>query len=476
MRLIPLSLLILFSIALLTSCKDEKKKHSLREKFSVYSNQNQAVIFSGKVYLNTILENADYQHIPKINTLISSEIKAFNQSIYLDSGIYFSVEGLLNKTGIPSVFNVFASIKNKESMEKKIASLGLLLEHTNNLDYAIGPNYSVGIQDDILIIHYQEQGEISADHFYKLFKQLNKSEVTHTELLKHDNKQAIQWTTHLEHIYQLYAKNFNIHLDDLKQKEIESLLKSAKLSSTLTFESGGISINTEHHFSRALKNRLFFEKSTANSLSTLSPGKATFGMSIQFNPLKIQTLVEDFIPDFFDQIGEIHGNIALGMMALGNRPVTNLLGGRLALIYFGESDSHSFHVTLGDARKSISNLTQSFFSTNPLYHLKINEKEIVGIGKNHVSKHQKLLIPSFAKDFGTHGIDFFMDLNDFNARQQALVDTYPFLEAISWIKISVNNDGSMIHIQGKDPKIGILKQVSEVYIGKIRGAVSTFTY
>ena len=101
MRLIPLSLLILFSIALLTSCTDEKKKHSLLEKFSVYANQNQAVIFSGKVYLNTILENADYQHIPKINTLISSEIKAFNQSIFLDSGIYFSVVGLLNKTGMP---------------------------------------------------------------------------------------------------------------------------------------------------------------------------------------------------------------------------------------------------------------------------------------------------------------------------------------------------------------------------------------
>ena len=474
MRLIPISLLILFSIALFTSCTDEKKKRGLSEKFSAYSNQNQAVIFSGKVYLNTILENADYQHIPKINTLISSELKAFNQSIYIDSGIYFSVEGLLNKTGIPSVFNVFARIKNKESMQKKIASLGLLLEHTNNLDYAIGPNYSIGIQDDILIIHYQDQGEISADHFQKLFKQLNKDEGTRIELLKHDNKQAIQWTTHLEHIYQLYAKNFNIHLDDLKQKEIESLLKEAKLSSTLTFESGGISINTKHHFSTALKNRLFFEKSTANSLSTLSPGKATLGMSMQFNPLKIQTLVEDFIPDFFDRLGEIHGNIALGMMALGNRPVTNLFGGRLALVYFGESDSHSFHVTLGDAGKSISNLTQSFFSANPLYHLKINEKEIVAIGKNHVSKHEGLVIPSFAKDFGTHGIDFFMDVHDYNAKQPIMEETYPFLEAISWIKISVSNDGSMIRIQGKDAKIGILKQISNVYLNKIRDAVSLY--
>jgi len=476
MRLIPLSLLILFSIALLTSCADEKKKLSLREKFSVYSNQNQEVIFSGKVYLNTILENADYQHIPKINTLISSELKAFNQSIYIDSGIYFSVEGLLNKAGIPSVFNVFAYIKNKESMQKKIASLGLLLEHTNNLDYAIGPNYSIGIQDDILIIHYQNHGENYVHYFHKLFKQLNKDEGTRTELLKHDNKQAIQITTHLEHLYQLYAKNITIRLDDLKQKEIESLLKDAKLTSTLTFESGGISINTKHHFSKALKNRLFFEKSKANSLSTLSTGKATLGISMHFNPLKIQTLVEDFIPDLFEQIGEIHGNIALGMMALGNKPVTNLFGGKLALVYFGESDSQSFHVTLGDAGKSISNLTQTFFATNPLYHLKINEKEIVGIGKNYVSKHQELLIPSFAKDFGIHGIDFFMDLNDYNARQRALVDTYPFLEAISWIKISVNNEGSMICIQGKDTKIGILKQVSDVYIGKIRDAVSTFSH
>ena len=476
MRLIPISLFLLLSFGLFTACSEETKERTLGAKFTTYSYQNEAVIFSGKVYLNTILENADYQHIPKINTLISSELKAFNQSIHIDSGVYFSVEGLLNKKGIPSVFNVFANIKNKESMHKKIASLGLLLEHTKHLDYAIGPKYSIGIQDDILIIRYQEQGEISVNHLHKLFKHLNKEDGTRSALLKQDNKLAIQWTTHLEHIYQLYAKNFNIHLDDLKRKEIESLLKEAKLSSTLTFESGGISINTEHHFSTALKNRLFFEKSTANSLSTLSTGKATLGMSMQFNPLKIQTLVEDFIPDFSDHISEIHGNFALGMMALGNRPVTNLLGGQLALIYFGESDSHSFHVTLGDAGKSISNLTQSFFSANPLYYLKINEKEIVGIGKNHVSKHQELLIPSFAKDFGTHGIDFFMDLNEYNARQLALVDTYPFLEAISWIKISVRNDGSKIRIQGKNPEIGILKQVSDVYIGKIKDAVSTFTY
>jgi len=67
-----------------------------------------------------------------------------------------------------------------------------------------------------------------------------------------------------------------------------------------------------------------------------------------------------------------------------------------------------------------------------------------------------------------------MDVQDYNAKQPLMEETYPFLEAISWIKISASNDGSMIRIQGKDAKIGILKQIGNVYLNKIRAAVSLY--
>ncbi len=474
MRLIPTSILLLLFLVFLTACSEEKKDRSLSEKFNTYSKQNEAVIFSGKIYLNSILKNVDYQHIPKINKLISSELKAFKQGIYLDSGVYFSIEGLLQATGKPSIIHVFATVKNKDSIREKIASLGLLVEHTKNLDYAIGPDFSIGIQDDIVLLRYQEQGAITAHDFYRLFQQLNKKVVSATETIQQEKSTAIQITTHLEHLYQLYAKNVGVTLGELQQKELKTLLRDACLTTSLKFESGGITIDTKHHFSAALKKRLFFDATATNAISKLAPGKATAGLSMHLQPLKIQTLLEDFSPDLLQQIASMHGNIALGMMALGNRPVTNLFGGKLAFMYFGTSDSHSFYLDLGEQGKSISELTRSLFATNPLYTLSIQENEISATSKNHVSNIQRVKLPSYANDFGTHGIDFFLDVADYNVKQPALVGEYPFMEAISWVKVSVTNEGSTIRIQGKDTKIGVLKQITTVYLNKIRDAVSLY--
>ena len=474
MRLIPISILFLLFIAFLSACSEEKKARSLHEKFTSYSIQNESVIFSGKIYLNNILENTDYHQIPKINKLISSELEAFKQGIYIDSGVYFSIEGLLQSSGKPSNMHLFATLKNKDSIHTKIASLGLLLEHTKNLDYAIGPNFSIGIQDDIVLLRYQEQGAITVNDFNRLFQQLNKKSVSKKERIQTEKSAAIQITTHLEHIYHLYAKNVGVKLGEIQQKEIKTLLREASLSTTLKFESGGITIDTKHNFSAALKNRLFFDESSTNTISKLATGKATAGISMHLHPLKVQTLLEDFSPDFFEQVASMHGNIALGMMALGNRPITNLFGGQLALMYFGASDSHSFYLTLGDQGKSISDLTRSFFASNPLYTLNIHEKEISAISKNHVSKIERLSLPSFANDFGTHGIDCFMDIADYTTTQPSSLEAYPFLGAISWIKVSVSNEGSTIRIQGKDAEIGILKQITNVYLNKIRDAISLY--
>lgn len=471
MRLIPISLILLLSIGLFTGCTEEIDKPTLGAKFTTYSTQNESVIFSGKLYINTILENAEYEKIPKINKLISSELNTFKQGIYLDSGVYFSIEGLLLPDGRPSVLHVFAKIKNKKSLQEKIASLGLLLEHTKNLDYAIGPNFSIGLQDDIVILRYQEHGNITPHHFTKLFHTLNKLEHTTKEMLSTDKSTAIQFTTHLAHMYHLYAKNTDIHLTDIKQKEVQTLLTGARLSTTLKFVSGGITIQTSHHFSNALKKRLFFENSSRASLGKLAPGKATSGISVQFNPLKIQTLLEDFSPDLLQKLGSMDGNMSLALMALGNRPVTNLFGGELAFIYYGSSDSHSFHLTLGDQGQTISEISRSFFGSNPLYALTINEKEISASSKNHIPSLRNLELPLFFNDFGTHGIDCFMDMEHYNKTQPLSIQEYPFLGAISWVKISVNNEGSTIRIQGKDPKIGILKQISNVYLNKLRDAV-----
>ncbi len=470
MRLIPISLLFLVLITFLTSCSDEANERSLSEKFADYSTQNQQVIFSGRLNIKDILKNADYQHIPKLNNLISKELLAFNQGIYVDSGICFTVEGLFNSDGTPSEINVFATLKNKDSIQDKIASLGLLLEHGKNIDFALGTGYGVAIQANVVLFHFQEQGTITQQQFTTIFKDLNEES---TPIASHEPTEtgAIELLTHLDHIYELYKQSNAITLDKLQQKEVDQLLQDATLNTTIRFEAGGITINTKHHFSESLKKRMLFDTQTSQSISSLAKGNATLGVSMHLNPMNIQTFVEDFNPEFFEQLGQTQGNIALGMMALGNRPVTNLLGGQLAFLYFGEHDSHSAYIALGDEGKTISNLARSFFSKNPLYTLNIHEKAIIATSKSHIASHQEVILPTFAKDFGTHGLDFFMDVAAYNAKQPALVGEYPFLNVISWVKITATNEGSTIRIQGKDKSKGILKQVVDIYVGLIKESI-----
>ena len=467
MRLIPLSLLFLMLVTFLTSCSNEAKERNLKEKFNQYANQNQQVIFSGKINIKDILQNADYQHIPKLNNLISKEILEFNQGIHIDSGIYFSVEGLLDHEGNPLEVHVFATLKNKDSIQDKIASLGLMLEHGKNLDYALGNSYGVGIQGNVVVFHFQKQGAITQNQFSTIFQRLNQ-----VKALAINNqsftKGTIELHTHIDHIYELYKQNHAISLDKIKLKEVEQLLKNATLTTTLTFEGGGITIKTKHHFSESLKKRMIFDSHAANSLGSLAKGNVTLGVSMHLDPMKIQTLIEDFNPDFFEELGQTHGNIAFGMLALGNRPVSNLLGGQLTLLYYGEDNSHSAYIALGDEGKSISHLMHSFFSTNPLYNLNIHEKAVVATSKTHVISQQQLILPVFANDFGTHGFDLFMDVTEYNSKQPVLVSEYPFLNVISWVKITATNEGSTIRIQGKDSEQGILKQVVDLYVEQIK--------
>ncbi len=467
MRLIPISLLFLVLVTFLTSCSDEAKERSLSEKFAHYSTQNQQVIFSGKLNIKDILKNADYQHIPKLNTLISKELLAFNHGIHVDSGICFTVEGLLNSGENPYEVNVFATLKNKDSIQDKIASLGLLMEHGKNIDFALGTGYGVAIQGNVVLFHFQEQGTITQQQFTTIFKELNEDTAP---TLSHEPTEtgAIELHTHLDHIYGLYKQSNAITLDKLKQKEVDQLLHNATINTTINFEAGGITIDTKHNFSESLKKRMMFDAHSNQSLASLAKGNATLGVSMHLDPMKIQTFIEDFNPEFFKQLGQTQGNIALGMMALGNRPVTNLFGGQLTFLYYGEHDSHSAYIALGDEGKTISNLVRSFFSNNPLYSLNIHEKAIVATSKTHINSQQDVILPNFAKDFGTHGLDFFMDVTDYNAKQPALVGEYPFLNVISWVKITATNEGSTIRIQGKDKSKGILKQVVDIYIGLIK--------
>ena len=181
------------------------------------------------------------------------------------------------------------------------------------------------------------------------------------------------------------------------------------------------------------------------------------------------------MPDFFEQLRNIQGNIALGMMIAGERPISNVFGGKIAFVYFGNDASKSVYVSLGEQGKMIADLSRSFLSDNSMYTLNVHDKFLAGTSIGHVNNHLKLEIPTFATDFGENGIDGFVNMKELTTHEPDLLAEYPFLQSISWVKLSANIDGSTIRIQGKNKRYGILKQVADVYLELIKKQLKMFS-
>jgi hypothetical protein len=465
MRLIHLAFCFSLFLTLLSSCSDQKETTSLNSKFTAYTKENKQVVFSGKIDVEAILENADYSHIPKLNALIGNELMEFKKGIILDSGVYFTTEGLLTTDGEPEILNLFAFVKNQDSLRDKIASLGMMVEQTNNLDFAIGNKYSIGFQNDIVVFHFQKNGVPSSKELKSIFQPFAKKS-TEINPLYTTSQKALIVETHLDHLYALYAKQENILLNEQQQKEINSLLEHARLQSSLSFSDGGISIATKHLFSEALKKRMIFkEDKAASSLSSFAKGNASAGFTMHMDPLKIQTFIEDFYPTFFQQLGEWNSSISFGLFALGNRPITNLLGGKLGIIHYA-TDSQSGYLELGEQGKNLSGLAKSFLPNNTAFRFNISPSQISATSSNHQASKQ-LILPTYAKGFGQHGIDLFIDIQDLLKQSPSLGEENAYLAVISYMTFRMDNNGSSLRIQGKDTKKGILKQVVDKYIGLI---------
>jgi hypothetical protein len=470
MRLIHFSFILSLSILFFFSCSEKKQEIPFSEKFTNYIESNKEVIFSGKVDIQAFLRDADYSHIPKLNALIASELQAFKKGIYLDSGIYFTVEGLLSSDGIPNKLLVFATVKNNDSIRDEISSLGLMLEHTNNMDMAIGEKFSVGIQNNVVLFYFNKQAQVSVQQMAKVFNQLSRVNTKKISSKKTPTG-ALVLRTHLNHLYTLYAKEVNIQLDALKKKEVNTLFQDSYLQSTLTFSGGGITVKTQHHFSESLQKRMIFNsKNDLNPKHVFPYGKANIGLSLQFDPLKIQTFIEDFIPHLFEQISASNSNLSFALFALGDNPITNLLGGKLGYLYFASDDSHAAFLEFGEHGKNIAGFARTFLSSNPDYRFSISDSQLLAHTKNHLVS-SSLQLPNYANTFGKNSIDFFVDFNAILQHNVNLQETYPFLNALDYMTFTANREGSVLRIQAKNRQKGILQQEIEMYIGMIQGLI-----
>jgi hypothetical protein len=467
--LLLLNVVLIFTIV---SCSKDVKNRTSAEYLSAYMKDNKNVVLFGKIDIKQILEKADYKNIPKVSVLLKSEMSQFEKAVDLNQSIHFAMEGPFEKDGTPANLIAFMRVNNADSLASKISSFGLMMEKEGEMKYTQENDLSVGIKENIAIV-ITRKGKYDGkkallEAFTKAENDLSEGKVDQILAKKGDITMGVS-------LQNLYASS-NTSLSNLsatKKKEFEALVNDSYLQSSISFETGQAVIESQNLFSSELMNRMFMKEDAAASIiSKLGKGNARLGIAMNFDMQKMETFLDDFAPEFKKELTSSNMQMQLFSSTLGDKPLTNLFGGKLGLVMVGDMmrdgslvPEANIYMQLGNKGKEVSEMMKSFFPAgSDVFGMKsvISEKEVlISSGK---STNSKLVIPQFANQFGKSGFTAFMNFDGMDVKSMDLDDELKFIYAIQNITVSMDNAGSKMVIKGKNQKQNILKQMMDIYV------------
>ncbi|MES2587536.1 MAG: hypothetical protein V4622_01070 [Bacteroidota bacterium] len=472
--------LALILTVFIVSCSNDTNNRTSSEYLSAYMKDNKNVVLFGKIDIKQILEKADYKNIPKVSVLLVNEMKQFENCVDLSKGIHFAMEGPFEEDGTPSNLLAFAKVKNQDSLVDKITSLGLMMQESGDMKFAQDNDVSIGIKEHLAIFvtkkgNYDGKKALN-DAFDKTENDLSSGK---TEQIL-NQKGDILIGVNMQNLYE--SSNTSLaKLPKNKRKEFEDLINDSYVQSSISFENGQAIFQTKNLFSQALMKRMFFnEDAQATILTKLGKGNARLGLAMNMDMSKMEHFLDDFAPDFKDGITKANFQMQMAVATLGDKPLTNLLSGKIGLVMVGDMmrdgslvPEANIHIGLGNKGKDVSEMLKAFFPENQGVYgmdLMLNEKEItLSSGK---STSNKLTIPAFASQFGKKGFTAFINFEGMNLKSMDLDDGAKALYALQYVFIEADNQGSKMIVKGKKANVNILKQIVDVYIEDLENTIS----
>lgn len=464
---------------IIVSCSSDAKNRSASQFLSAYMKDNKNVVLFGKVDAKAILEKADYKNIPKVSSLLNSEMKEYEAALDLSQGVCFAVEGPFDLQGNPAQVVAFVKVKSADSLASKITSLGQMLQEDGDMKFAQDNDVAIGIKNNVAIFITKKgnyEGKTALNEAFKKTEQdLSEGKVDQILTQKGDILLGVSFQN-------LYGTS-NTSLANLtadKKKELAALANDSYTQSSISFENGQAVFQSKNLFSNALMNRMFFEDdNSASILKKLGTGNARLGVSMNMNIAKMEAYLDDFSPDFKDKLTKVSGELQLLAMTLGDKPLTNLFNGKFGAVMVGDLmrdgslvPEANIHLGLGNKGKELSEMLKTLFpNSNSVYgmNVKMNDKEItISSGKSTVSK---LNIPAFASNFGKKGFTAFVNFNGMDLKSMDLEDGAKAFYAFESVMIEIDNQGSRMVIKAKKSGENILKQVVDVYIEDLKKTI-----
>lgn len=483
MKYTSLFIIALTGISLFTSCSGDADNRNAGEYLSAYMKDNKKVVAFGKIDVDQILEKADYKNIPKANVLLMGEIKQYRNALEMSQGVHFAIEGPLDRNGNPSQVIAIMRIKQPDSLVNKIASLGLMLQESGDMQYVKDGDVSIGVGENLAVFMVRPgdydpkkslgeimdkcEGELSGGKVDEIIKQ----------------KGDITFGLSFENAY--VTSNTSLgKLDAAKKKELEALVSDSYLRGSISFNAGEAVFETENMFSNELMNRMPLKEDASGTVrSKLGSGKTRVGLAVNADVKKMETFLMDFSNDYQRELRNFNF-ISMFSSGKSDNSLAKLWNGIFGLVAVGDIKPGegglipevNFHMGLGeDGKETSKNLMARIPGADPnggtvVFNgitFKVSDTEINGSSvKNAYSG--KLDIPSFADNFGKKGVSGFVDLSGLDLKSMDLEDGAKSLYAVEYIVFEIDNKSSKMIIRGKDAKRNILKQIADVYIDEIK--------
>jgi hypothetical protein len=446
-------------IFLLTSCSEEEKTISTEDSFASYVSNNTSTILFGKIVLKDFIDNLAFNDLPKLNVLLSKEVTTLSKGLDLKESIYYSIDSLLQKDGQPSNLILFMKVKNQDSLADKFSSLGYLIEPKEQEIEVSGENLSGKITSTLAIIHLSKKA--SKKTIASAFKKTEQSIQTQVKKLI-SKKSSFSAHLHLENMQRL-LDNQSLERPISKKEELIALYKNSFIASNFHLKSDNFIGDIQFSFNASLKKRLFFESNAEKNLSLITNNDFVSGAGISINPLKADLFISDFYPNVLSNLTQNNFTLQLALLSLGQIPISNLTNGNIAFAYHNWG-TPKCQIQLGNKANEIKKLSTPYLSALNIPNLHFEGNKLTNLGSQ---PHQYSPNSKFKK---TGFYFIYESKNDTHFR--TLNDGLKFLDVISTISITLNNDGGTILFKGKKKKEGLLHQIANIYIEELKKVVN----
>lgn len=449
---------------------------------SALINTNKNIVAFGHISVEQILNKLDYQHLPKVNAIVGSELKSWQNGLDLSKPMYFAMQAPFAKDGSPEITYALLDVKNKDSLVSKFSGMGYATEKTGDIDCFREGDVAVGIRNKLAIVLIKGGEYDFKAALATAFDETEGDESTGKTAKILGTSGDVVSGLSIERLYASSNTSLN-KLDAAKKKELDGLVADGFVQTVMNFEKGQLTVKASNLFSEQLKDRLFFkEDASASVLKKLGTGNAWMGVAANLDVRKMESFMREFAPEAEQKMNDIlPGEASIVFAMVGESPLGKLFSGEFGLVMTGDPKNtmgmlpqFNFFLGLGSKGDFINTKMSDYAG---MMQLKKEGDAFVTEGMAIAPRQDgiygytvpanasgKLKIPGFAQSvFGKKTFSLFIDFSQIDVKSLELHDGYEVLEIMDSFLVSVDRNGGELILTSKDKSSNILKQMGLFY-------------